>query len=110
MPLAPGLYKIEFSTELGSGYGVVVMEDGKVRGGDAAFAYVGRYTEEGDRFSVAVTTSRHSPSPTITSLFGTDDARVHLEGNSSGPVIDLEGKAAEAPDVTFKAIMTYLSD
>ena len=110
MPLAPGLYKIEFSTQLGTGYGLVVMEGGKVRGGDAAFAYVGRYHEEGERFFVEVATSRHTPTPAITSLFGTDDAKVHLQGDSSGSVINLEGRAAEAPDVTFKAILSHLSD
>ena len=110
MTLATGLYKIESSTELGTGYGVVVMDNGKVRGGDAAFAYVGTYREEGDDFSVDVVTSRHTDAPAITSLFGADDAKVHLRGNSSGSIIDLQGKAAESPDVTFKAILSRLSD
>ena len=110
MSLSPGLYKIEFSTQLGSGYGLVVMDGGRVRGGDAAFAYVGTYQEDGDRFSVDVVTSRHTPTPAITSLFGRDDAKVHLHGDTSGSVIDLEGHAAEAPDITFKAVLSRLSD
>lgn len=110
MALMPGLYKIEFSTKLGTGYGLVVMDDGKVRGGDAAFAYVGTYREDGDGFVVDVKISRHTESAAMTSLFGNDEATVHLQGNSSGSIIDLQGRAAEAPDVSFKAILSHLSE
>lgn len=38
-----GLYRVTFRTPLGEGAGVAVLLDGKIRGGDSAFAYSGRY-------------------------------------------------------------------
>jgi hypothetical protein len=44
-----GLYWVEFRTPLGSGAGVVVLQDGNLRGGDSSMYYFGTYTETGIR-------------------------------------------------------------
>ncbi len=46
-----GLYKVEFETPRGKALGVVNAEDGKIRGGSSAFAYIGSFTENGHSFS-----------------------------------------------------------
>ena len=108
MPLTPGLYKVEFSTKIGAGVGVVVLDGGKLRGGDIAIAYLGTYTEEGDTFSAKVRTLRHSSPPGVISVFGEDDLRVELNGTVSGQTINLEGTSRSSPGVTFKAVLTHL--
>ena len=110
MPLRPGLYKVEFSTQNGAGTGVVVLDQGRLRGGDIAIAYLGTYTEDGDSFSADVKTRRHSSPPGVTSVFGDDDLEVELKGTSSGTTIDLEGSSQAAPGITFKAVLTHVGD
>ncbi len=53
-----GLYNIEFATHLGSGAGVVVLRDGKIRGGDSSMYYVGDYSLDGDAVRASVSVSR----------------------------------------------------
>jgi hypothetical protein len=38
-----GLYKVNFKTPLGLGAGVVVLENGMIRGGDSSMFYRGTY-------------------------------------------------------------------
>ena len=110
MPLRTGLYKVEFTTQIGAGVGVVVLDQGRLRGGDIAIAYLGTYTEDGDSFSADVQTLRHSSPPGVVSVFGNDDLLVQLKGASSGTTINLEGSSHAAPGVTFKAVLTHLGD
>ena len=110
MPLRPGLYKVEFTTQIGAGVGLVVLDNGRLRGGDVAIAYLGSYTEDGDNFTADVQTLRHASSSGAASVFGDDDLKVRLEGVSSGNVINLEGSSPSAPGIAFKAVLTHIGD
>ena len=110
MALRPGLYKVEFTTQIGAGMGVVVLDGGRLRGGDIAIAYLGTYTAEGDDFSADLRTLRHSTPPGVVSVFGEDDLDVHLAGTIDGSTITIEGSSAATPDVTFKAVLTHIGD
>ena len=110
MSLRPGLYKVEFTTQIGTGAGMVVLDQGRLRGGDIAIAYLGTYTEDGDNFSADVQTRRHSSPPGVVSVFGDDDLEVQLKGTSSGTAINLEGSSQAAPGITFKAVLTHIGD
>ena len=61
-------------------------------------------------FSVKVTTQRHNPDPAFKPLFGTDMITVTLKGADNGNMVDFEGAALQMPGVTFKAVLTRLSD
>jgi hypothetical protein len=53
-----GLWTVEFGSTLGQfGSGVVVLQDGRVMGGDSGYFYTGTYTETGHAFraTIAVT-------------------------------------------------------
>jgi hypothetical protein len=50
--LRNGSYSAWFRTPQGEGTGVVVLNDGKMIGGDTVIAYTGSYVEEGDTFTV----------------------------------------------------------
>jgi hypothetical protein len=105
-----GLYKVEFHTVHGSGRGVLYAHEGKLLGGNSAFAFIGNYVERGDEISVEVTTQRHNDDPNYRPLFGIDRITLALTGQQRGDQIDFEGAAAEVPGVAFRSTMTPISD
>ena len=105
-----GLYKVEFSVPAGSSSGVVVLQGGRLRGGDSVLFYLGSYSVDGDRVAAEVRTQRHAPPGRGHSVFGLDAVKLQLEGSGDGRSAQLRGMAAEAPDVQFAARLTWLGD
>lgn len=105
-----GLYKVEFHTVHGTGTGVIYAIDGKLRGGNSAFAFIGSYADKPDGIQVRVTTQRHNADPAFKPLFGTDMITLTLKGTEHGDMVDFEGTALQVPGVTFKAVLTRVSD
>jgi hypothetical protein len=110
MPIRDGLYKVSFQTQLGTGNGVVVLDGGKMRGGDSIMHYSGTYSQDGDKFSAKVVTGRHSNTPGMCSVFGMDHVNISVQGTAQGDSAQLRGTAAEAPGVTFQASLGRLGD
>jgi len=108
--LQDGLYKVEFHTVHGTGTGVIYAINGKLRGGNSAFAFIGNYAARGDGIHVKVTTQRHNPDPAFKPLFGTDMITLTLKGADNGNMVDFEGVALQMPGVSFKATLTRISD
>ena len=105
-----GLYKVQFHTVHGTGSGVIYVIDGKLRGGNSAFAFIGSYSGQGDSIQVKIATERHNDDPSIKPLFGTDRITLTLEGKDNGNMVDFEGSALQLPGVAFRAILTRISD
>ena len=106
-----GLYKVEFKTQIGMGYGVVLIRSGKLWGGDTGMFYIGSYTEDGNKIVANVAIDRHSRTAAIpTSVFGVERANITLTGVVSGDVVTTTGTAREAPGVTFQATLRFLSE
>jgi hypothetical protein len=108
--LQAGLYKVQFHTVHGTGSGVIYVIDGKLRGGNSAFAFVGSYSGQGDSIQVRIATERHNDDPQFKPLFGTDRITLTLKGKDSGNMIDFEGSALQLPGVAFRATMTRIAD
>ncbi|WP_022720240.1 hypothetical protein [Rhodopseudomonas sp. B29] len=108
--LLRGLYKVEFETPRRKGVGVLFAQDGKLRGGNSAFAYIGSFQQQGERITGAIKGRRHTNDPTIHSVFGLDEVRIDFHGSSIGDFAQVEGIAAESPSLGFKAVLTRLSD
>jgi hypothetical protein len=108
--LQAGLYKVQFHTVHGTGSGVIYVIDGKLRGGNSAFAFVGSYSGQGDSIQVRIATERHNDDPQFKPLFGTDRITLTLKGKDSGNMIDFEGTALQLPGVAFRATMTRIAD
>lgn len=104
-----GLYKVEFHTQLGSGSGIVFLQDGKLHGGDSSLYYVGDYSL-GEDFTAQVETNLHSKMFGMSSVFGIDNAHIKLTGKQKGDTAELTGTAREAPGVSFKALLKKLKD
>lgn len=105
-----GLYKIAFQTQLGVGAGVAHLIGGRIWGGDGGLYYTGSYKIDGSQFDGAVTTASHTEHPGLVSVFGVNEAHVHLTGTWNADSADLTGKAAEAPTVTFTVHMERVAD
>jgi hypothetical protein len=102
-----GLYKVAFETPLGCGTGVVVLNNGKLSGGDANISYLGQYQENGDKFSANVKTARHSEG--AQNVFGRDAVTIVLNGTIIGDSAQMVGSAPEAPGIKFKAHLKLLA-
>lgn len=110
MQMRNGLYKVEFQTPLGAGAGVVVLRDGKIRGGDSAMFYVGDVSENGSDLTAEVEGKLHTDIPGMRSVFGVNHTHIKLKGKGSGNAATFTGTAKEAPSVSFQARLTKISD
>ena len=104
-----GLYKVEFSTPLGMGYGVVHAKGGKMLGGDSSMYYVGSYTVESGTLTATIKVDRHSPA-LQTTVFGRDNVTIHVAGKVNGNAIAAKGTSPQAPGIGFQANLTHISD
>lgn len=105
-----GLYRVDFHTVHGTGTGVIYAINGRLRGGNSAFAFIGNYAARDGGVHAKVSTQRHNPDPAFKPLFGTDTITVTLKGTENGNMVDFEGTALQLPGVVFKATLTRISD
>lgn len=103
MPLSDGLYSVEFQTPLGAGAGIIVLENGIIRGGDSGMFYVGEYTQHGNQFSAKVTINRHANIGGVVSVFGKDNVTINLQGATAEDHGTVVGTSPEAPGLRFEA-------
>lgn len=76
-----GLWTVEFGSTIGQfGAGVVVLQNGIVRGGDNAYYYTGTYEQHGSRFTLIIDATPFVED--IESIFKTLGTRLRL--NISG--------------------------
>jgi hypothetical protein len=106
-----GLYKVEMHTVHGSRRGVLYVYDGKMMGGNSAFAFIGTFQETaGGEVSVEISTMRHHDDPNFQPLFKTDRITLSLKGRQQGEQYFFEGGTTQLPGVTFNSVMTPISE
>jgi hypothetical protein len=106
-----GLYKIEMHTAHGSRRGVLYVYDGKMMGGNSAFAFIGTYRESaGGEVSADMSTQRHNDDPNFQPLFKTDKITLSLRGRQQGELYVFEGGTAQLPGIAFNSVMTPISE
>ena len=106
-----GLYKVEMHTVHGSRRGVIYAYDGKMMGGNSAFAFIGTYREsEAGEVSVDISTMRHNEDPNFQPLLKTDKITLALKGRQQGEQYLFEGGSTQLPGVAFKSVMTPISE
>jgi hypothetical protein len=106
-----GLYKVEMRTAQGSRRGVVYVYDGKMMGGNSAFAFIGSYRESDDgEVSVEISTVRHNDDPNFQPLFKTDKITLALKGRPQGERYVFEGGTIQLPYIAFSSVMTPISE
>ena len=106
-----GFYTVRFQLGKAVGRGVMYARDGKLLGGNSAFAHIGTYEElGGDEIAIVVNTVRHNPDPNYKAMAGTDDATLFARGTRDGDLYRFQGRLRELPDVPFQSVMTPVED
>jgi len=106
-----GFYTVRFQLGEAVGRGVMYARDGKLLGGNSAFAHIGTYEElGGDEIAIVVNTVRHNPDPNYKAMAGTDDATLFARGTPDGDLYRFQGRLRELPDVPFQSVMTPVED
>lgn len=103
-----GLYRVRFSTPMGSGCGVVTAHQGRLTGGDSRSFYVGEYTLEYGYLTVELEIQRHNPRVILPSILGSKRATAQLDGYFDGQTANLTGFAVSALPVKLKAVIERL--
>ena len=90
---ANGFYRVDFGALLPGAPGVVVLEDGRVRGSDGAYIYTGLYTES--QGSIEATIRVKPIEANAKSVFGTTGQafELNLSGAFTGGGFRLSGNA-----------------
>jgi hypothetical protein len=106
-----GLYKVEMHTVHGSRRGVLYVYDGKMMGGNSAFAFVGSCQESASgEVSAEISTMRHNDDPTYQPLLKTDRILLQLKGRPQGEQYLFEGGTPQLPGIVFNSVMTPISE
>jgi T3SS negative regulator,GrlR len=98
------LWSVEFSSNVGFiGAGVVVIETGRVLGGDSGFMYVGNVRVEQSTVHIDVKVSRYSDVLTLPSIFGSlQTFHLKVSGPLNATNISFTGHVVENPALQIK--------
>ena len=99
-----GLYKVEMRTVHGSRRGVLYVWDGKMMGGNSAFAFIGTYRDgENGEVLVDISSKRHNDDPKFQPLFKVDEITLALTGRRQGTQYFFEGGTTQLPGIAFNS-------
>ena len=101
-----GFYTVRFQLGDKAGCGVMHARDGRMLGGNSAFAHVGSYAIADDEIAIEIKTIRHSLHRDYPAMAGTDDATLIARGRPDGKLYRFEGRLKEVPGPVFRSIMT----
>src|ERR1700751_5314082 len=104
-----GLYKVDMETVHGSRRGVLYVYDGKMMGGNLAFAFIGTYRESGGEIFADLSTLRHNDDPAHQPLLKTDIVTLTLRGRQHGEQYHFEGGTTALPGIAFRLVMAPLA-
>jgi len=88
-----GFYKVQFSAAVQGAGGVVVVENGVVRGADDQYLYAGKISTDGNALKAQITVSAYKPG--AVSVFNTAGGKfpLSLTGTVAGDSFTLTGPA-----------------
>ena len=105
-----GFYTVRFQVDDAVGRSVMYARDGKMLGGNSAFAHIGTYEEAGDEIVTEINTIRHNLDLTQRPMAGADDATLNARGRPDGKLYRFEGRLNTMPDAVFKSVMTPIEE
>jgi hypothetical protein len=93
----------------GGATGVMMLYDGRIRGGDAYFDYIGAYSAAGGKWKGEIVNREHTPSMGERPLFGGHEVGIGFSGTyddkgAEGDAVALAGKRS----IRFKAVLKKL--
>jgi hypothetical protein len=105
-----GFYKVRFQLNSSVGRSVLYVRDGKMLGGNSAFAHIGTYEVADDAVDIEIKTVRHNMDPNYRAMAGTDDATLLARGRTRGDDVHFEGTVRELAGSVFRSVMTPIND
>jgi hypothetical protein len=107
------LHIVEFGDVAGSGLrngGVVVLETGRVFGGDSGYYYLGEYSVDGSKITADIAVVKHNPA--WSNAFGDTAQRfkAHIVGRISGNVIQGHMERVDIPGTSLSVKLTHRED
>ncbi|WP_427183545.1 hypothetical protein ACL598_16900 [Bordetella bronchialis] len=90
------------------GAGVMVLESGRLFGGDSGFSYLGEYRVENGQLIAKVHVSRHSS--LVPNIFGRDEVQITLTGAIGHQQMTLIGAPVDMPQAKLVVIATRKAD
>src|SRR5437879_9072953 len=84
--------------------------DGRMLGGNSAFAHIGTYEKRDDGIYIVIKTVRHNPDPNYRAMAGTDDATLIAKGRADGTLYRFRGALKELPGAVFQSVMTPVQE
>lgn len=106
-----GLYKVEYWLGDAVGRSVMYAHDGRMFGGNSAFAHFGSYREAGGEAVADIPTQRHNEDPNYKAMLGTDEGSIHVRGREERDgVYRFEGSSPQQPGLIFRSVMTPLRE
>src|ERR1700750_723205 len=91
LQLLDGLYKVEYGVNDAFGRSIMCMHEGKMLGGNSAFAHLRTYRREGEEIAAEIITERHNDDINYKPLMGTDVAAISVRGRQHGNGLTLDG-------------------
>jgi len=94
--IANGLYSIHLRTLDGIDgglTGVMLLQDGRILGGDASFYYLGAYSSAGGHWKGEILNQEHTPSLGAVPVFGGYEIGIGFSGTCDGEGAELEATA-----------------
>jgi hypothetical protein len=95
----------------GGNTGIMVLHDGKIRGGDVFFDYIGSYTSANGRWRGEIVNHEHTPSHGERPLFGGHEVGIGFSGTytEDGAVAEAVALAGKR-SLRFSAVLKKLAD
>jgi hypothetical protein len=89
----------------------MVLHDGRIRGGDGFFDYIGSYTAANGRWKGEIVNHEHTPSKGERPVFGGHEVGIGFSGTYSDKGADAEATAlAGKRSIRFKAVLKKFAD
>ncbi len=105
-----GFYTVRFQLGETAGRSVMYARDGKMLGGNSAFAHIGSYEEADGEVAIEIRTVRHNFDPDYPAMAGTDDATLLARGRPDGTLYRFEGGLKEGPGAVFRSVLTPVEE
>ena len=95
----------------GGNSGVMMLHDGRIRGGDAFFDYIGAYTAANGKWKGELVNREHTPAKGERPLFGGHEVGIGFSGSYNDDGAQAEATAlAGKRSIRFKAVLRKLVD
>src|SRR3954463_12956934 len=95
----------------GGNTGVMVLHDGRIRGGDGFFDYMGSYTSAGGKWKGEIVNHEHTPSKGERPVFGGHEVGIGFSGTYNDKGAEAEATAlAGKRSIRFRAMMKKFAD